>query len=534
MPPTNQHLTVFSSKLHVLILCTSVIALYGHFLSNPLVFDDYTFFGWTGDDPITVVEFGLRWLSISTFNGVRELFGSNLVWQRVLNLAIHLANVTLLYFLLLELFNASIATKPYQVNSVFAFVATLCFALHPVSVYAVAYLAQRTLLLATMFALLTWLLFLHGVLRERGGFQIASCATYILAVLSKEHAIMVPGLLIVLLLLVRTPSKQLFVKIGPVMICHAAIALFTYVQVKTGGIVGSAYEPDASSLLDELSVDPLQAYALSIWTQCALYFKYIALWVIPYPGWMSVDMLEPFARNFWSMPRIFLVFGFFVYPVVCTLLLLRRRSLGLLGFALLGPWVLFATELSAVRVQETFVLYRSYLWMPCLFAVVPLVLLKVNVRIAVLICMTVAIALASASWNRLTSFSASVLLWDDALSLAQGGEQSSRLGRMHYNRGVAHLTAQRFTQAIEDFDAGAKYLPNVSLVFNDRAMAYLGLGHYEQALQDFNEAVILDPNYYDPYLGRAQVYEALGNFSAARWDYARACGIGLESACAKL
>lgn len=529
----HQRFFVFSRKLHVLMLGLAILALYGNFLSNPLVFDDYSYFGWTVDDPIAAVGIGLRWLSVSTFGWVRELFGSNLAWQRGVNFAIHIANVTLLYFLLLELFDAIFAARPHHINAAFAFVASLCFALHPVSVYAVAYLAQRTLLLATLFSLLTWLLFLRGVMRERFSLQAASCATYFLAVLSKEHAIMVPGLLLVLLLLVRRPSWPLFVRLAPVMIGHIVIALFTYLQVKAGGVVGKAYEPDASSLLAELSVDPLQAHALSVLTQCALYFKYLALWVLPYPGWMSVDMLEPLARNFWSMPRIVFVAGFFLYPVVGVALLLRRGYLGLLGFVMLGPWLLFATELSAVRVQETFVLYRSYLWMPCLFAALPLVFLKVNVRVAMLVCLTLAMVLASASWNRLTSFSASVLLWDDALRLAQGGEQTSRLGRMHYNRGVAHLTARRFPQAIVDFDAGAKYLPNVSLVFNDRAMAYLGLGHHERALQDFNRAVILDPNYYDPYLGRAQVHEALGNISAARRDYASACYIGVESACAK-
>ena len=530
----NQQSFVFGAKLHLSILIIAVISLYGHFLSNPLVFDDYSYFGWTVNDPLTIVGIGLRWLSVSTFGWVRDIFGSNLVWQRVVNLTIHIVNVTVLYFFLAELFTSIFATRSRHVNAAFAFAATLCFALHPVSVYAVAYLAQRTLLLATLFSLLTWLLFLRGVLRERVSLQLASIVTYLLAVLSKEHAIMVPGVLFLLLLLVRIPGRQPLLKFAPVMVGHAAIALFTYVQVKTGGIVGSAYEPDASSLLVELSVDPLQAHALSVFTQCALYFKYIALWVLPYPGWMSVDMLEPFARDFWSMPRTALAAGFLLYAVFGSALLLRRRYLGLLGFALLVPWLLFATELSAVRVQETFVLYRSYLWMPCLFAVIPLVFSKINVRIAMLICMAVAMALASASWNRLTSFSASLLLWDDALRLAQGSEQTSRFGRMHYNRGVAHLTAGRFSQAIADFDAGAKYLPNVSLVFNDRAMAYFGLGHYQQALQDFNRAVFLDPNYHDPYLGRAQVYEALGNASAARWDYARACRIGVESACEKL
>ena len=57
-----------------------------------------------------------------------------------------------------------------------------------------------------------------------------------------------------------------------------------------------------------------------------------------------------------------------MHPLLPVTLIWRGGRLGLLGFALLAPWLLFATELSAVRIQEQFVLYRSYLWMAPAFA----------------------------------------------------------------------------------------------------------------------------------------------------------------------
>ncbi len=526
----------------LMVLALAGLALYGPFLSNPLVFDDFSYFGDNiGDDLKSTSAFGLRWLPIASFGWIRALAGDAVVWQRLANLSLHIANCALLFLFLRRLFDATLApatpspcvaaARPALALPWLAFFGALWFALHPVAVYGVAYLAQRTLLLATLFALATWMLFLEGLLRNQRRWLLASCASYLLAVLSKEHAIMVPAVALALLLLIRKPSRPLLIQVGPTFFLYALIAAFTFFQIKSGGIVGRAYEPNGLNMLTELGISSQQAHALSVLTQGSLFFKYLLLWLVPNPGWMSVDMLEPFARSLWRWPQTPALLVFLLYPALALWLLLQRGRRGLLGFALLGPWLLFATELSTVRIQETFVLYRSYLWLPCLPVALPFLLHRVAARHAFILLLLTSLALLPASWNRLNTFSDSLRLWDDALQLAQGRDKGSRLGRIYHNRGVAYSKQMRYQEAIPDFDAGLKYLPGHSLIYNDRAVAYLKTGRYQEALQDYNWAIQLDPNYYNPYLGRAQVHEALGNPEAARLDYAKSCQLGVQEVC---
>lgn len=526
----------------LIVLALAAIALYGSFLSNPLVFDDFGYFGDTiADELRPLSSFGLRWLPVASFGWTRAVLGEDIIWHRLGNLALHIANASLLFLFLLRLFKATLAEEkadahgPSGPNTLslpwLAFFGALFFALNPAAVYGVAYLAQRTILMATLFALATWILFLEGLLRNQRRWLLASSAAYLLAVLSKEHAIMVPAVAFVLLMLIRKPDRQLFAQVWPTFLLYGVVGLFTFIQIKSGGVTGRAYEPNATDMLAALSINQREAHALSVLTQSFLFFKYLLLWLLPNPGWMSVDVLERFVRSLWAWPETAALLAFMLYPVGAFLMLLQRGRKGLLGFAMLGPWLLFATELSTIRIQETFVIYRSYLWMPCIVVAFPFLLQKVTAKHPLVILAPVALALILGSWNRLTTFSDPLLLWGDALRLAQDKGDTIKLGRMYYNRGVLYTNVKRYQEAIRDFDASIGYLPGHSFVYNDRAVAYLKSGRYKEALRDYNMAILLDPNYYNPYLGRAQVYEALGNPAAARLDYARSCRLGVDDVC---
>ena len=526
----------------LIVLALAVIALYGNFLSSPLVFDDYSYFGETIADELRArAGFGLRWLSIATFGWTRAILGEAMIWQRLANLSLHIANSFLLFLFLLRLFKSTLANDGPHADAAagrntlglpwLAFFGVLFFALNPAAVYGVAYLAQRTILMATLFALVTWILFLEGLLRNQRRWLLASSVTYLLAVLSKEHAIMVPAVSFLLLLLVHQPSWQSLKQVWPTFLLYGVVGVYTFIQIKAGGVIGRPYEPNAADMFAALNIDPRQAHALSVLNQGFLYFKYLLLWLVPNPGWMSVDMVEGFARSFWNWPQITALLAFALYPALALLALLQRGRTGLLGFALLCPWVLFATELSTVRIQENFVMYRSYLWMPCIVVAFPFLFQKVTARLAAILLAAATLALIPPSWNRLRTFSEPLLLWDDALRLAQAKDKTTRLGRMYHNRGIAYVNEDRFSEALQDFDAGLKILPYHSLLYTDRAVVYLKTGRYRDALNDYNRAILFNPNYYQPYLGRALVHEALGNTAAARLDYARSCRMGVDEVC---
>ena len=526
------------------VLALALTGLFGSFLSNPPVFDDLTYFRAGVVDPFSATPgLRLRSLSHATFAWVTAAFGADLAWQRLGNLALHIVNSWLLFFFLRRLFEAALRDERPSADAArsgalalpwLAFLGTCWFALNPSTVYGVAYLVQRTTLLASTFALLTWLLFLEGLLRAQRRWLFASCFAYLLAILSKEHAIMVPAVAVALLALFRRPSMALAREFGLTFLIYVLIGVYTVIQVKSGGIVGSAYEPFGAAMLGELRVDPQRAYPLSVIAQCLMFFKYLLLWIFPNPAWMSIDMPGHFPQSLMSWPQTVAVPLFVLYALVAARLLLQGGRKGLLGFALLGPWLLFATELSTVRIQEIFVLYRSYLWMPCLAAAFPFLLGKIKARYAVAIFVAVSLLFAAASWNRLTTFSTPLSLWDDALRLAQGQDETSRMGRIHHGRGMAYLRQERYQEAILDFDAGLKYMPFHSWLFCDRGMAYLNTKRYPQALRDFDRSIMLDPNDSEPYLGRYFVYEALGDKEAARRELVASCRLRLVEVCAQL
>lgn len=532
--------TVFS----LLALCLPVIALYAQFLWNPVVFDDVGFFDGTAHEQYleTLFSFDLRWLPYASFEWTRALFGFDVIWFRLGNLALHLATTITLFFFLRRLFERTLPVNKESAEILsphwLAFFGALLFALHPAAVYAVGYLIQRSMLLATLFTLLTWRLFLEGLIRENQRWLLASAATYFLAVISKEHSIMAPAVTIALLLLVNNSQIRYQLKlIWPIFILYGLIGGFVIFQIKSRHILGQAYEPIAADLISTLGsgFDARLAYPLSMLTQCFLFFKYLWVWIAPSPAWMSIDMPQNFARSLWSWPEIAGLIGFVIFPVFAIRLLLQREAKGLLGFALLCPWLLFATELSTIRIQEPFVLYRSYLWMAGAFTVLPFLCQKLNARQATITLSLVVLFMMPLSWLRLTTFSHPLLLWEDAARLVEN-TTDNRLGidRVIYNRGLELGKTKHYAEAIEDFTKAIKlngyYIGDA---YNNRSVAYKQTGQYLLALNDSNKAIELAPKRPIYYLGKAHVLEALNDSTGAMLAYKQSCILGLADACPK-
>ncbi|MGZ4956531.1 MAG: hypothetical protein ACXV74_11780 [Methylobacter sp.] len=529
--------TVFS----LLALCLPVTLLYGQFLWNPIVFDDIYFFDGSVHEQYLdkIFSFDLRWLPYATFEWTRSLLGLDLIWFRLGNLALHLATTVTLFLFLRRLFDRVLpesneTLSPYWL----AFFGALIFALHPASVYASAYLVQRSTLMATLFALLTWRLFLEGLIRENYRWLLASAVTYFLAVFSKEHAIMAPAVMIVLLLLVNDqPNRQRLMLIWPTFVLYGLIGGFVVLQIKSRHILGQAYEPIAANFMSLLGADFNEhlAYPLSVLTQSFLFFKYLWVWIAPSPAWMSVDMPQAFARSLWSWPETAGLLGFILYPILAIRLLLQRGVKGLLGFALLCPWLLFATELSTVRIQESFVLYRSYLWMAGAFAALPFLCQKLNAKQAAITLSFIALFMMPLSWLRLATFSHSLLLWDDAARLIENVEEN-RLGmhRIFYNRGTELIKVKHYDAAIEDLSRAIKIKSDYDVyAYNNRAFAYMEIRQYLLALNDINKAIELTPKKAQLYIGKAKALEGLNDVAAAMQAYKQACLLGVVAVCKK-
>lgn len=527
----------FQPLLQIGLLLFAIIALYAKSLHAPFVFDDLDF--------AALAQYGrmnfslnLRWLPYASLGWTVNEFGSEMLWLHLGNVLLHAANTIALFFLLRQLFCTTLGNNGNSTGSSpvslgwLAFFAALIFSLHPVAVYGVAYLIQRSILMATLFVLLMLLAYLQGLLRGGWHWMLVAALFYFAAVYSKEHSVTAPAVALALTFLVRKPTWRLFKYITPFYLLCGVIALTVIYATNKIGIIANTYEPNGAGIF-ELSAQRQKiaalpnAFLLSILTQSWLFFKYLWLWLIPNPAWMSVDMREPLAMSYLNWPHTPGLLGFLAYPCVATWLLLQRGKPGLLGFALLFPWLLFLTELTTVRVQEPFVLYRSYIWMPGLLAALPVVCAGLSAKRAFAILGMVAVLLVPLSLNRLNTFSSGLLLWDDAEKLVRNKHNMPGVERIYSNRGHDLGLAHRYEEAVSDFTTAISIYPGYDTFYADRATAYFFMGKYQEALRDYNRAIAINAQNPISYNGRALTYRSLGDEQSAQADFNKSCALGL-------
>lgn len=76
-------------------------------------------------------------------------------------------------------------------------------------------------------------------------------------------------------------------------------------------LVANPYEQLTGEMLQgELNLPQEMLYPLSVLNQLGLFFKYLGLWLLPNPAWLSVDMREAFPLGFgdpmlWLGPLVF-------------------------------------------------------------------------------------------------------------------------------------------------------------------------------------------------------------------------------------
>lgn len=505
----------------------------------PPVFDDRVL------NPVEVPELttfclppGTRCLSYTSFGLQYLLTGLDTLWLHIGNVSCHALAVIALFVLLRQLFTR----EPLPGNSAdpgrarqLAWLGAAAFAIHPVAVYGVAYLIQRSIVLATFFSLVSLGCLVRALDgKQRQGLWLGlALAAYLAAMLSKEHAVMLPAAgLALAVALGRNPladrgRRWIWGAAGGVALAGILAALYLRRDV-----IGSIYEPyvqELAGLREEgMSVlDPADAYAVSLVTQAWLYFKYLLLWVLPWPGWMSADLRQPIASHPWSLPQVLAVPAFLAWGVM-ALLMLRRRGplhLRLAGFGLLYPWLMFFTEFATARIQEPFVLYRSYLWAPGLLALLPLITWRLSRPWLAGAGVLLLVALLLPMRDRLATFESNLALWNDVV--AKNNDHTLLfVDRGYGNRGVALLREGRLEEAMRDLELTLKLNPRSTHAYANRGTVHAHRGDLSRAIADLDRAVELDAKFAEAHAERCSVLLRMER----RQEALQACDRALELA----
>lgn len=515
-----------------ILITAAAVGLYWPSLHAPIFFDDIPLFRQNGLNNLFIqgFVFEIRWLPYFLTAWADLIFDDKVFAQRCINVGLHLVTAFVLYALVKQVSNHA---APHRNNERAAMAAALLFLLHPLAVYAVGYLIQRTILMATLFGLLALNTYFDGLVTRKKAYFVFSALFYLLASFSKEHAVLIPAAALALTPLAAPITRQTWRQLVLPLSLFLPIAIL--VVIKSQSNLGRVYEPLAEQLLVLRGGNESQAllWLLSAMTQASLFFKYLLLMLVPNPGWMSIDMRMPFAEHVWQPKYVLGVLALTTYGVTALLCLLKGGRRGVIGFSLLAPLLLFAVEFSTVRLQEPFVLYRAYLWMPLLFLLVPALTYAVPDKFFWSAILVAAVAFSVASSDRLKSFSSSHALWDDAV-LKLPSELAPGSARAYNNRGLQNMQRGDIRAAIEDFTSSLRVDSEYKLAYRSRAFAYMKQGEHLAAIQDAETVVRLHPKDPGNLILLGAVYRGAGQLDKAMANFEIACKRGLLVACIEL
>lgn len=546
-PMKNWNWTVRSSAPWFALITMAVLAIYLPGLSNELLFDDQILTdGYILEHYSGVPDLLQRFVSYGSFIWLGGLSGEGWHVHRIVNILLHLGVVAGL-LALYELLSSRVRWPDEFVGRVdfdasrraAVRVATMLFAVNPVAVYAVAYLIQRSMLAATFFVVLGLFACSKGLLTTRGKaaaavWHLGALACYLLAMLSKEHALMAPLLVLPLYIFLNRPSlKRLLILIG---VTGAVVGTGVLLLLRLyAHLLGQPFDELSVAYVEELRRTGVEVesvlWLLSIANQMKLFFQYGFLWFIPNPGWMSIDLRPAFPTALTDWRAAAGVLGYLA--VLSSALVVLMRSSGPAGFAglcLLIPGILFMTEFATVWIQDPFVLYRSYLWAIGLPGLLVLLFAGGGARTIYIIGLLIAIVLAGLAFERGLSLSNARSAWSDAIEKLDDEAPYNAFGRWrpYLNRGSTFLENGELQPALQDFIWADRLNEPQGAANYNMGVAFQMLGRHDEAIAAFEAAQ--KKGYGEDGLNYhlAETLHAVGRFEEAFKHYTLALKPGIQ------
>lgn len=521
--------------LYAIALAVGIAILYGFGINNQLVFDDArladgTLFGQYG----SLFAFKARLLSYGSFVWVQSLLGEGWWKQRTVNIGLHIATALTLYALVLELLQRTHWSQgsraapnfPSSLRSA-ARLGVALWAFNPVAVYAVAYLIQRSILLATLLVALACWSYVHGLSNKQLRWHLLALACYVLAVAAKEHAVTAILLAVPLFVFIQRPSLRRVTGValttGLVLAVMGAVLFNRY-----GSIVGTVFDETSRAFATQLEQQQTgigqQLYPLSMINQASLFFRYGLMWFLPYVGWMSIDIRPAFPLTILSWHLLGALAWIGTLVLGAWLVIRRSDALGLVGLCLLISCLLFVTEFTTVWLQDPFVLYRSYLWSIPIPALIALPLVGHSHKPLYAVGVLLVALLAALSFERINSLQTSSTAWADASEKINRQAPANAVGRWRamLNLGAEFQDQGNYREALRLFSqAEALGEPLGSARFN-MGVSLQQLKQHQQALDNFAQAEAKGFTEAALYYQRGESQYALGRFKEAFESFTKA------------
>ena len=461
-------------------------------------------------------------VSYSTFWIERRLWGLNPTGYHVTNLILHLAETLLIWVILRKM---SIPG---------AFLAAMLFAIHPVNVESVAWIAQRRNVAAMLFFLLSILWYLKADMStasagiapapsHRGTWELEkirsplstlhsplwywlSLAAFVLAMLSKGSAAVLPVLLLGIIWWLRSLTRRDLLRIAPFFLLAVALTVVNVWFQTHGKDIEFRNAGFVERLLGAGSVPWFYLYKALLPIDLAFIYPQWhievgdALWWLPLLAALIVTVILWRYRKGWSRPLLF-SWGFFYVSLAPVL---GFTDVGFMKYSLVADHyqhiaVIGVIALAAAGWSIWHERGRNSLqWLTTAVAVV---------AIGALTSMTL----------RQSG------IYHDAIGLYQATLQKNPdFWPAHNNLGAALVDEGRLPEAIEHYRQALRLNPDYIEVHNNLGFALANAGLMKEAIKYYRQALRLKPDYVEAHNNLGAALADAGLFQEAIEHYRQA------------
>ena len=527
----------FPQTRHFIFVCIIAVLcsiIYSNTLNVPFVFDDLDnildnrHIRLTGLDLAGLYEAAFKSLhparplanisfALNYYFGKYEVTGYHLV-----NIAIHLINGILVYFLVLLTFRQLHKTRDntdkqipeFSIALVSLFAASI-FVAHPVQVQSVTYIVQRMNSLAAMFYFLALLLFITGRLAEIKSRRLllwSGClGSWVLALGCKQTAATLP--LIILLyewFFFQDLNRE-------------------WIRKNAGYLVGTALLLVFISVV-YLGDDPLERILASykyreftigerLLTQSRVIVYYLSLLIVPAPS--RLNLLPDFTLSHSLFDPLTTFLSLLVLAGLIISAICFARQQRLISFCIFWFFINLGIESSVIGLE---IIFEHRLYLPMFaFAMAAGYLVSIFPSERLILyssCMLVIIiVLGTATYSRNKAWTGVVTLWADVVS------KNPHSYRAHYNLGKSLQNEGMIDQAIIHYYKAISLKPLHAGAHNNLGIALIDKKLYAEAASHFNKVIEINPLSADAHANLGVALEKLNRHEDAINHYAKALQI---------
>ena len=435
----------------------------------------------------------LTWLSLMLDC---QLFGKNPGWMHLMNLILHLANILLLFAVLRNMTGVIWQS---------AFVAA-AFALHPMHVESVAWIAERKDVLSSLFFLLTLAAY-ESYVRRRNPFRyLLTLLLFALGLMSKPMLVTLP---FVLLLVDYWPLNR-FLN-SKFSILNSIVEKVPFLFLAAVSSVITFFVQMRGSSLAPVNILPLKARIDNAFLS---YARYIGKLFVPQN--LAV-FYPPDVRTIRSWQAVMSVLLLMVITILVIRFARNRRYLPVGWFWFVGTLVpvigLVQVGRQAFADRYTYIpyigLFIMLAWgLPELLSKLPQ--RKIVLALSMVIVLT---PLGICTYQQVSYWYNSFTLFSHAIEVTKNNYIA------YFSLGCAYGELGRGKDEIEAYKQTLKIEPDYADAHFNLGIAYANLGRYQDAIDSYKQAVKIKPDFVDAHYNLGFTCLAAGDKALALEEY---------------